>query len=48
MSGNRPTQLDLAGYRDGILGGDRAVLGRALTLVESKRPQDRRLAAHFV
>jgi LAO/AO transport system kinase len=40
--------LDLQGYRDGVLSGDRAVLGRALTLVESTREQDRALAAELL
>jgi LAO/AO transport system kinase len=31
-------------YVDGVLGGDRAVLGRAITLVESNRPDHRRRA----
>ena len=48
MKNKRPVQLDLAGYRDGVLKGDRAVLGRALTLVESTRSQDRALAADLL
>jgi LAO/AO transport system kinase len=40
--------LNLQGYRDGVLSGDRAVLGRALTLVESTREQDRALAAELL
>ncbi len=48
MSTKAAVQLDLGGYREGILSGDRAVLGRALTLVESTRSQDRRLAADLL
>lgn len=35
---------DLASLRDGVLAGDRAVLARAITLVESRRGDDRALA----
>jgi len=48
MSGSesRPakTLLTLDQYVAGVLGADRAVLARAITLVESRRPVDRRLA----
>lgn len=37
-------RLTAAEYRDGILGRDRAVLARALTLVESELPADAGLA----
>ncbi len=36
--------LTVDDYADGVLGGDRAVLGRTITLVESNRPDHRRLA----
>lgn len=38
------TVLDVAGYVDGVRAGDRAVLARALSLVESSLPHHRRLA----
>jgi len=37
--------LTLDQYAEGVLGGDRAVLGRAITLVESGRVDHRKLAA---
>lgn len=37
-------QLSLSGLVDGIRRGDRAVLARAITLVESTRPDDQKLA----
>jgi LAO/AO transport system kinase len=37
-------QLSVAEYVDGVLAGDRAVLGRAITLVESRNPDHRRTA----
>lgn len=40
--------LALEEYRDGVLAGDRAVLGRAITLVESHRPEHRRLAQELL
>ncbi len=36
--------LMLEEHRDGVLAGDRVALGRALTLVESQRAEDQRLA----
>lgn len=39
-----PRRLDLASLRDGVLAGDRAVLARAITLVESRRADDRKQA----
>ncbi|MBI1384030.1 MAG: methylmalonyl Co-A mutase-associated GTPase MeaB [Rhizobiales bacterium] len=36
--------LELEDYVNGVLAGDRAVLARAITLVESSKPQHRRLA----
>ena len=40
--------FNLKYYRDGLLGGDRFILGRALTLVESSRSQDRAKAEKLV
>ncbi len=40
-----PSRLPVAAYVDGVLGGDRAVLARAITLVESERPEDAAPAA---
>lgn len=37
-------RLSISEYTDGILSGDRLVLSRAITLVESRLPSDRRLA----
>ncbi|MCA9518321.1 MAG: methylmalonyl Co-A mutase-associated GTPase MeaB [Myxococcales bacterium] len=37
-------RLSLDAYERGVTAGDRAVLGRAITLVESTRPSDRELA----
>src|SRR5690606_9107717 len=37
-------ELSLSGLVDGIRRGDRAVLARAITLVESTRPDDQKLA----
>ena len=39
MSGRRP-RLTLDDYERGIVAGDRAVLARAITLVESVSPRD--------
>ena len=33
-----PAAIDLQHYTDGIRGGDRALLGRAITLIESQLP----------
>ena len=38
-------RLPHAGYLDGVLRGDRAILARAITLVESERPEDAEAAA---
>ena len=38
-------RLPVAAYVDGVLGGDRAILARAITLVESQRPEDAEAAA---
>jgi LAO/AO transport system kinase len=40
-----PPRLSLGAYVDGVLGGDTAVLARAITLVESTRPADADVAA---
>lgn len=44
MSGPRRRQLSLDAYIEGVLAGDRAVLARAITLVESRRSDHRRTA----
>ena len=44
----RARALSREDYRDGILRGDRAVLARAVTLVESCRERDRELAEQIV
>lgn len=41
-------RLSLEQYRDGVLGGDRQVLARAITLVESTRADDAALAAQLL
>ena len=43
-SSPKRTELSLSGLVDGIRRGDRAVLARAITLVESTRPDDQKLA----
>ncbi len=40
----RPRRLTPEAYVAGVLAGDRAVLSRAITLMESRHPDDRRLA----
>lgn len=44
----RRRALSLADYRDGVRAGDRAVLARAITLVESTRADHRRLAGELL
>jgi len=44
----RPRPLSREEYRDGILGGDRTVLARAVTLIESAREADRDVAEQIV
>jgi len=44
----RSRVLSLPDYLEGVRGGDRAVLGRALTLVESSKEEDRRLAQRLL
>lgn len=39
-----PRRLSQSAYVEGIRAGNRAVLGRAITVLESKRPDDQRLA----
>lgn len=41
-------QLSARDFIDGVLGGDRAILARAITLVESRRADHRALAAEVV
>jgi len=43
-----PQRLPLSRYLDGVLGGDRTVLARAITLVESSLPSDGELAARLL
>jgi LAO/AO transport system kinase len=43
-----PPALTVAGYMAGILSGDRVVLARAITLIESTRPGDQALARELV
>jgi LAO/AO transport system kinase len=43
-----PARLDLDGYVEGIRKGDRGVLGRAITLAESRLPEDRGLAKELI
>jgi LAO/AO transport system kinase len=44
----RRQTLSRAQFIDGILRGDRAILARAITLIESSRPSDRELAEQIV
>jgi LAO/AO transport system kinase len=41
-------RLPVAAYVDGVLGGDRGVLARAITLVESERADDTEMAAQVL
>ena len=43
-----PARVDLDEYEQGVLGGDRAAIGRAITLVESTRPDHRELAQELL
>lgn len=43
-----PRRLPLDGYVTGILGRDRTVLARAITLIESNLPSDSDLAARLL
>jgi LAO/AO transport system kinase len=44
----RPPRLTVDDYRNGILSCDRAVLSRAITLIESSRPDHRELARELI
>ena len=43
-----PAPLQLSDYLDGVLSGDRTVLARAITLVESRNPEHRRVAQQLI
>ncbi len=45
---NSGSALDLEAYVEGVLGRDRAILGRAITLVESTRADHRELAGELL
>ena len=45
---SRPARLPLDRYIDGVLGGDRVILARAITLVESDLPADIELSARLL
>ena len=45
---NLRPKLDLESYYNGVLAGDRAILGRAITLIESTRPEHRSQAASLL
>jgi len=42
------SRLTLAAYADGILGWNRAILGQAITLIESNRPDHQRMAQELL
>lgn len=46
--GSGRPQLDVAAYRDGVLSGSRAFIARAITLVESGRPDHRELGQRLL
>ncbi len=48
FGGGAPSALTAAGFMAGILSGDRVVLARAITLIESTRPADQALARELV
>ena len=48
MNPSRPGRLTLDRYEQGLLAGDRGTLARAITLVESRLPEDARLAAELL
>lgn len=48
MQYNRRNRLNLDAYKEGILAGDKVVLGRAITLVESKLKEDQDLAGQLL
>jgi LAO/AO transport system kinase len=43
-----PRRLPLQRYKEGVLGGDRTILARAITLIESHLPSDGELAARLL
>ncbi len=43
-----PRRLSIEVYVDGVRAGDRTILGRAITLIESKRADDQRLAREVI
>ncbi|MFI7679632.1 methylmalonyl Co-A mutase-associated GTPase MeaB [Actinophytocola sp. NPDC049390] len=43
-----PRDIDVAAYAKGVLAGDRGTLSRAITLVESRRPDHRALAQRLL
>lgn len=43
-----PSRLRLSEYANGILSGNRVVIGKAISLVESTLPSDENLAAHLM
>ena len=43
-----PRTIDVATLIDGVKGGDRAALARAITLVESRKPAHRALARELL
>jgi LAO/AO transport system kinase len=45
---NRPASLDLANLARGIRAGERAVIARAITLIESRRTDHQKAARHLV
>jgi len=48
MRSRGPRRLPVEKYVDGVLGGDRMVLARAITLIESQLPSDGDLAARLL
>ncbi|MAA80447.1 MAG: methylmalonyl Co-A mutase-associated GTPase MeaB [Deltaproteobacteria bacterium] len=45
---NLPNRLSIQEYKQGVLNGERSVLARAITLVESQRSVDRKLAQTLI
>src|SRR5271166_440636 len=48
MQSRSPRRLPLERYIEGVLGGDRTVLARAITVIESNLPSDGELAARLL
>ena len=48
MHTRRPRRLPVERYVEGVLGGDRVVLARAITVIESNLPSDGELAAQLL